>query len=126
MFLFLSDQVFELEVKMLMSLHEKIEFIQVEYFTLYNQYLEKCSEYDRLITRLLNQVRRLETVKDNLLDTSNAISSFHEILQTPTMENLLYVRDGLSNYGDSFYALHGGELVDYFLTLLSSVQMESA
>ena len=54
----------------MMSMQEKIEFIQVEYFTLYNQYLEKCSDYDRLITRLLNQVRRLETVKDNLLDTS--------------------------------------------------------
>ena len=109
----------------MMSMQEKIEFIQVEYFTLYNQYLEKCSDYDRLITRLLNQVRRLETVKDNLLDTSNAISSFHEVLQIPTVENLLYVRDGLSNYGDSFYALHGGELIDYFLNLLSSVQEES-
>ena len=117
---------FELEVKSLMSLQEKIEFVQVEYFTLYNQYIEKCSDYDQMVTRLSNQIRRLETVKDNLLDTSNAISSFHEILQIPTMENLLYVRDGLSNYGDSFYALHGGELIDYFLTLFSTVHEESA
>lgn len=108
-----------------MSLQEKIDFVQVEYFSLYNQYLEKCSSYERLVTRLLNQAQRLETVKDNLLDTSNAVSSFHEILQTPTMENLLYVRDGLSNYGESFYALHGGDLIDYFLTLCSIVQDEA-
>ena len=87
-------------------------------------YAEKCLHYEKLVRRLVNQKYRLETMKDNLLDTANMLSGYHEVLQVPELENLLYVRDGLSEYSDSFYNLHGGELIEYFLSLISIVQVD--
>ena len=67
----------------------------------------------------------LETVKSHLLDTANMLSSFHEVLQVPELENIIYVRDGLALQAESFYSLHGGELVDYFLSLISIIEVDA-
>ena len=98
--------------------------LYTEFLDLQSAYKEKCEHYRKLVRRVVNQTSRFQTLKDNLIDTSCQLSSFFEVLQTPDLDALLFVRQGLSDMCDSYYSIHGGALIDYFINLSSVIEVD--